>query len=216
MKRNYLIISGILFLLFVAFTFLVAVFDVQPIGPQGSEVGFATINQFVFDLLGVHLIWYAITDWLGVVALLVAFGFAAAGLYQLVKGRSLGKVDRRLWILGFFYSLVIACYLFFEWVVINCRPVILGEGLEASYPSSHTMIVVCIMAAAAIQVHSFYPEKKKLCMGADIVSGLLMAVTVIGRLISGVHWFTDIVGGLLLSMALVVLYSAGLKGYLKE
>lgn len=209
--KNRFMFAGIMLLLFIAFTCMVANYDVQSIGPEQSSVGFATLNRAVFERLGVHLIWYHITDWLGVVAILCAFGFALLGLIQLIRQKSLWKVDKQLTLLGAFYVLVVACYLFFERVVINCRPIILGTSLEASYPSSHTMIVVCIMASAVIALRSLYPTKKKLLHFANVVSIALISVTVVGRLISGVHWFTDIIGGLLLSATLVALYDTAIK-----
>lgn len=206
--KKYLVLSGILWTLFVIFTGLVIAFDVKMIGLEQSMVGFATINHFVFQLLGVHLFWYEITDWLGLIAIAVAFSLAITGMCQLIRRKSIRKVDRQLLVLGGFYMAVIACYIFFEGVIINYRPVLLGENLEASYPSSHTMIVTCIMATAPSQFRLLWASKKKLCRGMDIVARLLIVITVLGRLISGVHWFTDIVGGLLLSAALVVLYGA--------
>ena len=213
--RKYFILAGLLFFLFALFTILVARFDVRPIGPQQSAVGLGAINQAVFDLLGVHLMWYALTDWLGVAAILVAFGFAAVGMCQMISRKSIRKVDRHILLLGLFYGLVIAFYMFFEQVVINYRPVILGHGLEASYPSSHTMIVVCIMATAVPQVDRLWPNKQKLCAGMAIFAIFIMVITVIGRLISGVHWFTDIAGGLLLAGALVTFHRAVIQ-YMDE
>ena len=209
--KRYFLVGGALFLLFALFTVLVARFDVKPIGPGQSAVGFAGVNQFMFERVGVHLVWYHITDWLDVIAILFAFGFAAVGLGQLVKRRSIRKVDGTILVLGVFYLLVIAAYLFFENVVINCRPVILGESLEASYPSSHTMIVVCIMVTAVMQFRMLCSQKSRLCAAVDFAAVVIVVVTVLGRLISGVHWFTDIVGGLLLSSALIMLYRAAIE-----
>lgn len=206
--KKYLVLFAILLGLFVLFTVLIACIDVRPIGPYGSSIGFAAVNQFVFCGIGVHLIWYYITDWIGVAAILIALGFAAVGLCQIIKRRSIRKVDSHLLMLGLFYILVIALYLFFEQVTINYRPVILNGGLETSYPSSHTMIVVCIMGTASMQLSTLCPKRRVLRRVMNIVSGVFIAVTPVGRLISGVHWFTDIVGGLLLSAALIALYCA--------
>lgn len=211
-KKRF-ILAGTLFLLFAVFTVFAAVFDVQPIGPEGAEVGFASVNGFIFQQLGLHPVWYQITEWIGGAAIVCAAGFGAAGLYQLMTRKSLRKVDGSLLVLGVFYALVIVCYLFFEQVVINCRPVILEGVLEASYPSSHTMLVVCIMTTAAMQIHEHFPEKKVLCLAGKITAVLISGVTAVGRLLSGVHWFTDIIGSLLLSAALVVLYWA-VMGYI--
>ena len=213
MKRKILwLLSTALWITFVLFTLLLTCVDVQSIGPQGSAVGFATVNGWAFQLLGVHLLWYHLTDWLGVAAIAIAFGFAVVGLYRWVKRKSLRKVDRHILVLGGFYLLVIACYLFFEKVVINCRPILMDGNLEASYPSSHTMIVVSIMATASMAFRALCPQKKGWCLAVDIFAAVVIAVTVMGRLIAGVHWLTDIVGGLLLSAALVVSYWAACRG----
>ena len=215
MKRKLWLFPAALWAAFALFTLLLACVDVQAIGPQGSAVGFATVNGWAFQLLGVHLLWYHITDWLGVVAIAIAFAYAVTGLCQLIKRKSIRKVDRHILVLGGFYLLVIACYIFFENVVINCRPILMGGNLEASYPSSHTMIVVSIMATAAMAFRALCPQNKGWRLAVGIFAAVVIAVTVMGRLIAGVHWLTDIVGGLLLSAALVWSYWAvcwGRKG----
>lgn len=125
-SKKYFTITGALFLLFALFTLMVKVVDVKPIGPEQSTVGFAAIHKFMFELFGVNLLWYNMTDWLGLVAIAIALWFAVLGLCQLVKRKSIRKVDFRILLLGAFYMIVIALYLFSEFVVIHYRPVMLS------------------------------------------------------------------------------------------
>lgn len=203
-KRNFTA-TGILFALFGLLTLLVLKVDVQPIGPNSSTIGLATINQLIWNLTGENIIWYHITDWLGLAGIFTAFGFAVFGLVQLIKRKSLLKVDPDIYILGAFYILVIVCYCFFEINIVNYRPVLMNGYLEASYPSSHTMIICCLMGTAMLQFKSRIKNKIVLRI-VNTISMAIIIVTVIGRLISGVHWFSDIIGGLLLSGALIMLY----------
>ena len=199
------IISGTLLGLFVLWTGLVQTVDVQPIGPMGTSVGFSTINRFAHALTGVHMTLYTLTDWLGLIPLLIAAGFGFLGLGQWIRRKSLRKVDISILALGIFYIATAAAFLFFESHVINYRPLLIGGKLEASYPSSTTLLAICVMSTAMFQFHSRI-RRPLLRRWAVCLCATFTGFMVIGRLISGVHWFTDIVGGILLGAGLVALY----------
>lgn len=203
-KKNFGI-AAILLGAFVVWMAAVQLVDVQPIGPQGSTVGFATVNSWVHNLTGVHMSLYTVTDWLGLVPIAFAIGFALLGLIQWVKRKHLRQVDFSILVLGGFYLLVMAAYVLFEVFVINYRPVLINGCLEASYPSSTTMLVLCVMPTTLMQLNAHIKSQTlKRWVGFGITAFILFMV--IGRLLSGVHWFTDIIGGALLSAGLVMLY----------
>ena len=205
MKKKRLYIALGLLASFVLWTIVIQRIDVQPIGPRGSTVGFAALNGFVHNLTGIHMTLYTITDWLGLVPVAVGFGFAMLGLVQWFKRKSLLKVDASILILGGFYIVTMAAYLFFESYVVNYRPVLIEGYLEASYPSSTTLLVLCVMPTAMMQLSDRIrqPILRK-CVSIAITA--FIAFMVIGRLVSGVHWLTDIIGGILLSAGLVMTY----------
>jgi undecaprenyl-diphosphatase len=204
-NKKRLVFGASLVAVLVFWTVLVRFVDVRAIGPEGSSVGFAALNVFVHELTGVNWLLYTVTDWLGLVPIAAALGFAILGLAQLIKRKSLWKVDRSILALGVFYILVIAAYVFFEIVVINYRPTLIGGYLEASYPSSTTMLAMCVMPAAAMQLNRRI-KNTVLRRCAIITVVAFTGFMVIGRLISGVHWITDIIGGALLSTGLVMIY----------
>lgn len=194
-----------LLLAFAAWTLAVTAVDVQAVGPKGSEVGFARINVWFHELTGIHWLLYTITDWLGLVPIFICMVFGLIGFVQLVTRRSLFKVDADILVLGLYYVLVIAGYLFFEMVPINYRPVLIEGFLEASYPSSTTLLVLCVMPSAVIQF-SHRVGNRTLCRVLNLLCVLFSVFMVGGRLFSGVHWLTDIFGAGLLSAGLVMTY----------
>lgn len=202
--------------LFGVLIYLLGSYDVAPIGPQETDIGFSHINKMVHDLTGVNMLWYDITDYIGYGAILICALFALAGFIQLVKRRSLLKVDREIWALGGLFLAVIGCYVFFEKYIVNYRPIIMpGETYpEASFPSSHTMLVVTVMIAVMIVSDKYFGK------GLGILIRILCFVTALGtiagRLWCGVHWLTDIIGAILLSAALLFLFSAVVSGGRKE
>ena len=190
---------------FLLWTLLITRVDVQAIGPKGTVVGFATFNLWFHNLTGVHMTLYTITDWLGLVPIVVCLCFAALGAVQLVKRRSLFKVDRDIILLGVYYILVIFCYLFFEMVPINYRPILINGVLEASYPSSTTLLVLSVMPTLKFQIDRRIDKPFARNVTTVFVIAFSMFM-VIGRLIAGVHWATDIIGAVLLSFGLFLLY----------
>lgn len=190
---------------FVLWTLFVCVIDVRAIGPRGSSVGFATLNGYTHNLTGVNMYLYVITDWLGLVPIGVVLGFAVLGLIQWIARKSLWRVDKSLLILGGFYVVVMATYLLFETVVINYRPILIEGVLEVSYPSSTTLLVTCVMPAAWLRWKDRL-ENRVLRRSVAVLVISFTVFMVVGRLLSGVHWLTDIIGGILLSAGLVILY----------
>ena len=205
-KNSRLFWVGVgLLAVFVLWTVLIRFVDVEAIGPRQSSVGFATLNGYIHNLTGVNMSLYIITDWLGLVPIGVAFGFAVLGIVQCIKRKSLLKVDRSILTLGGFYIVVMAVYILFEIVVINYRPTLIDGYLEASYPSSTTILVMCVMPTAMMQLRTRI-KNDLFRRGVMLTITVFIAFMVIGRLVSGVHWITDIIGGALLSTAIVLMY----------
>ena len=182
--------TGIWFLLaFLLWTVLIQCVDVQAAGPNRTKVGFAAFNLWL----------------LGLVPIAVCLGFGMVGFFQLIRRRSLLRVDPDILLLGLYYVLVILAYLIFEMIPINYRPILINGALEASYPSSTTLLVLSVMPTLKHQIDR--RTDKPLVRN---VTGLFViafsAFMVIGRLIAGVHWATDIIGAVFLSMGLFLLY----------
>lgn len=204
--------AAIGFALFILTIALVTSIDVAAVGPAGTTIGLSHLNKAVHDLAGVHMIWYKITNILGYLAILSGLVFACIGLKQLIERKSLGQVDKPILALGGLFVLLGVIYVLFEKVVVNCRPVLMeGETVpEASFPSSHTVLAMVIFGAVAMLVKDYVKDKRTAALLQNICL-VLMIVSVIGRLISGVHWFTDILGGVFLSYALLQLFSGILE-----
>lgn len=210
MKKNgkKQLITGVsLMLVFVIWTWLIQKVDMQPVGQKGTDVGFAVLNCWFHKLTGVHMGLYTITDWLGLVPVFVCIVFGGIGLWQLIKRKNLFKVDTDLIYLGIYYVIVIFGYLFFEMCPINSRPILIEGILEASYPSSTTLLVLSVMPTLVLQANRRIENKylKRIICAFTVVFSAFM---VIGRLVSGVHWLTDIMGAVFLSTGLFYLYKA--------
>ena len=197
--------GGGLIAVFALWTALIQCVDVRPVGQNGTNIGFAAFNVWFHELTGVHLGLYNATDWLEVIPALVCVAFGVLGLVQLVKRRSLKKVDADILLLGAYYILVILAYLLFEIIPINYRPIPIEGVMEASYPSSTTLLVLSVMPTLKFQI-----DRRETRLSVRKATGVFViafsAFMVAGRLFSGVHWFTDIAGGVFLGAGLYLLY----------
>lgn len=207
--------AGIFLTGFAALTWILLAIDTASIGPMGSAVGLSTLNQVFHDFTGVHMELYRITDLLSILPIGIVMFFGALGLTQWFRRKKIILVDFDILVLGGFYAVVAALFVFFEIFVVNYRPVLINDILEASYPSSTTMLVMCVMPTAMMQANwrmnnSVVKDTLVFFMGCFTI---FMVLT---RMISGVHWLTDILGGALLSAGLVILYDAVCSFYKKS
>ncbi len=203
------IVGVICLVLSVLFIFAVTTIDVRPVGPNGTSVGFAGINEAIAKMIGYNHVLYKLTQLLGYMAIVIFLFFAVCGVVQLLKRKSLFKVDRSILVMGCMFLVLFILYILFDKIAINYRPVLLPgeEVLEPSFPSSHTMLAVCVFGAAFIDLKNRLAEGKAYSIIKWMMT-ILIIVTVVGRLFSGAHWFTDIIGGLLISGALISFYAA--------
>ena len=203
--KSFLIFGVGLLIIFVVFTILIQAVDVKPLGVNGTNIGFSTFNTWFHSLTGVNWALYNITDWLGLVPVFICMAFGGVGFFQLIKRRSLLKVDLDIIILGIHYVIVISGYLIFEMIPINYRPILINGFMESSYPSSTTLLVLGVMPTVIFQIN----RRVKNIKIKNIISAITIIFSVfmvVGRLISGVHWVTDIMGSVLLSMGLFYIY----------
>ena len=207
MKKKQYITALALLIAFAVWTAAVSLVDVQPIGPEGSAVGFAALNGWFHQLTGVHMALYELTDLLSIVPLGMVAAFGLLGLVQWVRRKKLLAVDRSILALGGFYGAVLAAFVLFEVLEVNYRPVLIEGVLEASYPSSTTMLALCVLVTAMLQLRE---RMKSGALRSLVLAALAVfaAFLVVGRVISGVHWLSDIIGGVLLSAGLILAYDA--------
>lgn len=209
-EKNTLITGTIMLILFAVWTVLIQTVDVQAVGQNGTDIGFAGLNVWFHKTTGVHMWVYTVTDWLGLVPIFICMIFGVVGLVQLIKRRSLLKVDKDIILLGIYYILVIFGYLIFEMIPINYRPILIEGRMEASYPSSTTLLVMSVMPTFAFQVHRRI-RNTKVRYGIYAFTVLFTAFMVVGRTVAGVHWLTDIAGSVMLSSGLYLIYQGAVQ-----
>ena len=191
-------------ILFIVYTILIKFIDVKLVQTTSTYIGFGTFNLWFHQLTKENLFLYQLGDWLSLIPLFICVVFAIMGCYQLIKRKSVFKVDYNLLILGFYYVLLLGIYLLFELIPINYRPILINGTLEVSYPSSTTLLVLCVMRTFAYNIKIYLKEKQsKFIICLTMIYSVFMIII---RVLSKVHWITDIIGAILLSNALYYLY----------
>ena len=214
-EKKTLFLGSVFTIAFIVWTWLIQTVDVQPGGKNGTDIGFASLNLWFHKLTDVNMLLYTITDWMGLVPLFVCIIFAGIGFCQLVRRKSFFKVDVDIIVLGVYYVVVMGCYLVFEAIPINYRPILIDGVMEASYPSSTTLLVVTVMPTLIEQTHRRM-RKNALSKVVEVCSAMFSLFMVVGRFISGVHWFTDIVGSVFLSIGLFLIYRGFVQIFLSK
>ena len=211
MKKKYVFLIISLFLLIISILYIIVIknVDVRTIGPNNTSVGLSTINESFHKVFGYNDVLYKLTKYLGVVPILLVVMYALIGLYELTQKKSLFKVNKKLILLGCFYVVVLLVYILFEKLAINYRPVIIDGELEASFPSSHTILALCFCGSSLL-TSKYFITNLKTKKYIDIISLIVMILIVVGRTLSGVHWFTDIIGGIIISLFLLSLLYTGI------
>lgn len=201
-EKKKIIVSLILFVVALIYTILVKNIDLAQIGPNGSIVGFSKMNSLISNYIGVNMIWYKITNFIGLISAFLVIYYVLIGIKQFIKEK---KVDDKIIILGIFYIVFAIVYLFFEKIIINYRPTLINGELEASYPSSHTLLAICICGSSII-MSKYYINSSKARKVINILTYILMFTIIVGRILSGVHWASDIIGGVLIGLFLLVTF----------
>lgn len=203
-KLAYLLVPSLFLVVFVVWTVLVKVIDVQYVGAAGF-LGFYSLNTQINDFVQSQNteLFNKLTDVLMYIAISTLVPFAVVGLVQLIKRKDLKKVDSAIYIILAGYVAMVVIYLAFEIVKINYSPLSTAEELKASYPSSHVMIYSVMMGAAVLGLLHFarmHDDLKLLINIFYMFSTFGMAAL---RLLSGQHYFTDIIGALLVSYTIL-------------
>lgn len=204
MKKKNIILTSILLVIFGIYTYVVKTVNVKAIGPNKSKVGLATFNGWFHKIIGSNMKIYKVTEYLGYALLVIVTVFAIIGLIQLIKRKSLLKVDREVISMGILYAGMFAFYFLFEKLIINYRPILIDKVLEASYPSSHTMLAMCVGVSFCMVADKYFGKASKFL---KFIVLTLLTLVIAGRIISGVHWASDILGGVILSTVLISLFN---------
>ncbi len=147
--------------------------------------------------------WELITNVILVISILTLVAFATLGLYQWISRKSIEKVDRELrWMLLPLFLMAVTYFVFDKLLILNTRPN--GSG-EASFPSTHVMVVATIFFLTTLILHK-YVKSKTTRIILEILMFVCISLTCIGRVLANMHWSVDIIGGIAFAFVFSEIY----------
>ena len=202
---------------FIVWTILVKTIDMNYILNVGY-IGFShfnfQINDYVLDF-GKTDLFNKLTDVGLYLTFLFDLGFAILGIVQWIRRKSIKKVDPIIFILLVTYITVVVEYFIFEIVKINYSPLSTPEDLHASYPSTHVLLFISFLMTGVIALFN-YVKANNFIKYISISFGVLLSIAyAVMRLLSGRHYFTDIVASLFLSASIIALFIGLIKTFMK-
>lgn len=209
------IITGIISLvLFIALIVCLKKVDVAP--HEVGSIGLHTLNVEVREEIGTNMDYYKMSDILGYLSFLTVLFFVILGAYQLVKRKSLKKIDKEIWCVAILYICMGIVYVLFDKVIVlNYRPIMLDGVFEPSFPSTHTFLSICLLGSMMVMNNLYFDKLFKKNAVRRLILNMILIVMMFGiiylRLFSGVHWFTDILGGILLGTAFVAFFKSAIS-----
>lgn len=169
------------------------------------------MNDAIFNFFGENKTLDKISDVLLIAMLAIVAGFALSGLVQLIKRNKLKKVDSEILAMVPSLLLLVAVYFVFEKIwVLNYRPILINGIAEPSFPSTHTLIAVTVLGMTMMALPKYIKNRKQRIL-IDVLALIAMAAMAFLRVASGMHWMTDVLGGVIFGIDLVLVYGGALR-----
>ena len=211
---NKYLIVGIVFIFLFLLLMILLNFNKANLGETNTPVGLSSINKlFVTNYVDIYNSMSQVGLYL---SFIIIAGFAITGFYQLIKRKSLFKVDLDIILFGVGVIVLIITWLLFDKVIAyNYRPIYVNKNLEGSFPSTHVLFTTFVLVSAfGISLNR---EKNNFYNLAILVIAILViTLTSLCRVLSGMHWATDVLGGLLLGLGYFFILYGIFKGLSKK
>lgn len=203
--KKWFLAALILTAVFVVLTITVKYVDQKNIGSQ--VIGWATINLWWRDIIGVRNFWQIASHIFAAITLIILVMFLVWQAIALLRRKSFRTMPRHWWFFDLTLIALALCYIVFQIMVINFRPLLIDGVAELSYPSSHVLLLATLWPVFILTLSREVKSRPWLRV-ASVIGIIVMTVGIIARLLSGYHWFTDIIGGIMLGAVLTCWYQA--------